>query len=571
MKKYLSYLLIAATGIGCQSGADNASADGNATELFYNGNIITMAGDAPETAEALVTQDGKIAFVGTLQEAKKAFGNAAQTDLGGKTLLPGFIDPHSHFGMVSNAMGQVDLNPQPVGSVNAIAQLKERLLAYKAENKIADGEWIFGWGYDDGQLTEKRHPTKAEIDAVLPNNPVFIIHTSGHMGVANTLALQQLKITAATPDPDGGHIDRMAGGKEPNGLLQETAMYPMMGTMMEVLSTKKGDFFDKTQEYYAQHGITTAQDGMTDRHTLQFFQAQANAGKLKIDLVALGGFSDLEANLKDSSLNWKQYHNHFKTQGTKIISDGSPQGKTAYFTKPFLTPVPGCHADCRGLPSLSQEALNKLFVTAYQANNQLFIHSNGDASMDMVIQAHEKACTELGQPLDKERRTVVIHSQFVRPDQLQKYVQYKIEPSFFTNHAYFWGDEHVKNLGAERAGFLSPIATADRLKLHYTNHSDATVTPISPMFTVWTAVNRTSRTGAVIGAAEKATPYQALKAITRNAAYQYFEDGSKGTLEKGKLADLVILDKNPLTTPPADIRYIQVVQTIKEGKTIYKQ
>lgn len=569
MKKYLSYLLIAAAATGCQT--DPKSAGANDTQLFHNGSIITMVGETPQMAEAIVTEGGKIAFVGTLAEAQKAFGNAAQIDLQGKTMLPGFIDPHSHFGMVSQSMGQVDLNAPPVGSVTTIAQILDKLQAYKKDNQVADGEWIFGWGYDDGQLAEKRHPTKAEIDAVLPNNPVFIIHTSSHMGVANSPALAQLKVTAETPDPDGGHIDRVAGSKEPNGLLQETAMYPAMGAMMEVLSARKADFFDKTQDYYAQHGVTTAQDGVTDRATLQFFRSQADAGKLKIDLVALPAFNELEANLQDSGLNWKTYKNHFKAQGTKIIADGSPQGKTAYFTKPFLTPVPGCQADCRGLPSLSQEELNKLFVTAYRAGNQLFVHSNGDASMDMVIQAHEKACAQTGQPLDQERRTVVIHSQFVRPDQLQKYVQYKMEPSFFTNHAYFWGDEHVKNLGAERAGFLSPIATADRMGLHYTNHSDATVTPISPIFTVWTAVNRTTRTGTTIGAAERATPYQALKAITRNAAYQYFEEDSKGTLEKGKLADMVILDKNPLTTPPADLKNIQVVQTIKEGKTIYKQ
>src|SRR5690606_992124 len=174
-----------------------------------------------------------------------------------------------------------------------------------------------------------------------------------------------------------------------------------------------------------------------------------------------------------------------------------------------LTPVPGCDHDCRGLPSLSQEALNELFLTAYDNEVQLFIHCNGDASIDMIIAAHENACKELEQPMDKDRRTIAIHSQFVRPDQLEKFVSYKIEPSFFTNHAYFWGDAHVENLGKERADVLSPIATADRMGLKYTNHSDATVTPIDPIFTIWSAVNRVSRSGAVIGENERATPYQA--------------------------------------------------------------
>lgn len=207
---------------------------------------------------------------------------------------------------------------------------------------------------------------------------------------------------------------------------------------------------------------------------------------------------------------------------------------------------------------------------AYDNENQLFIHSNGDASIDMLIEAHEHACKELDQALDKDRRTIVIHSQFVRPDQLQLYKEYNIEPSFFTNHAYFWGDVHVENLGEKRAFFLSPIASAEKIGLKYTNHSDDTVTPINPLFTIWSAVNRVSRTGKVIGETERATPYQALKAITSHAAYEFFEEDSKGSINEGKLADFVILDKNPLKVDPMEIRDIEVAETIKEGKTIFK-
>lgn len=369
-------------------------------------------------------------------------------------------------------------------------------------------------------------------------------HTSGHMGVANLMALETMNISAETPDPDGGTIERFPNSKEPTGLVQETAMYPFVGNMLMILEKKQGEFFDTTQDYYASNGITTAQDGMTDRNAIRFFQSQADAGKLKIDLIALGGFAELETNLNDSLIDWKTYRNRFKVQGTKIIADGSPQGKTAFFTEPFLTPVPGCEGDCRGLPSISQESLNDLFVSAYSADNQLFIHGNGDASIAMIFGAHENACEELNQPLDKDRRTIIIHSQFVRPDQLETYKKYNMEPSFFTNHAYFWGDVHVENLGKDRAGFLSPMVSALRIGLKPT--SDATVTPIDPLFTVWTAVNRVSRSGATIGESEKATPYQALQTITISAAYEFFEEDSKGSLEEGKLADFVILEKKPI-------------------------
>jgi len=571
MKNILIPFVILVLAFSCKEKEQKPTATSEApAQLYYNGDILSMESNIPQYEEAVVELNGKIVFVGSQKYAETHFPNATMIDLQGKFMAPGFIDPHSHFGMVSNSMGQVDLNSPPVGEVASIDDIMIKMKNYKSENNIPDGEWIFGWGYDESQLKEQRHPNKREIDAVLPNNPVYLEHTSGHMGVGNSMALEKMNVTSKTPNPDGGTIEHFPNTKEPTGLLQETAMYPFVGNMMKILEKKQGDFFDTTQEYYASNGITTAQDGMTDRNTIKFFQSQADAGNFKIDLMALGGYTELEINLNDSLIDWKTYNNGFKVQGTKIIADGSPQGKTAYFTEPFLTPVPGCESDCRGLPSLSQETMNDLFILAYKNDNQLFIHGNGDASIDMIIAAHENACKELNQALNKDRRTIVIHSQFVRPDQLETYVKYNMQPSFFTNHAYFWGDVHVENLGEKRAFFLSPIASADRLGLKYTNHSDATVTPIDPLFTIWSAVNRVSRTGEVIGEDEKATPYQALKAITINAAYEFFEEDSKGSISLGKQADFVILDKNPLTVDPLKIKDIKVVETIKDGKSVYK-
>lgn len=547
---------------------DTVSDDSIAT-LYYNGDIITMEGDKPHMPEALVTQNGKIAYVGSLQSAQAKYANAAPIDLKNQTLLPAFIDPHSHFGMVSNTMGQVNLNPPPVGNVDSIDKMLQALKDYKKDNKIADGAWIYGWGYDESQLKEGRHPTKEELDKALPNNPVYIQHTSGHMGVANSMALADMGITADSKSPEGGNIARIKGTNEPNGLVQETAMYPFVRKMLEVLAPKQAQFFEQTQDYYAKNGVTTAQDGSTTRDAIQFFQSQADAGKLKIDLISLAGVSDLDTNLADPNFTWQTYQNGFKVQGTKIVADGSPQGKTAYFTQPYLTPVPDCDSDCRGLPSLSQDALNEMFAKAYANDNQLFIHNNGDAATDMLIQAHEYAVAKTGQAADKDRRTVPVHAQFARLDQLNAFKKYKMVPSFFTNHAYFWGDVHIKNLGTKRADALSPLATADKLGLTYTNHSDDTVTPVDPLFAVWSAVNRTSRSGQIIGRDERISPYQALKATTKNAAYVYFEEDRKGTLTAGKLADLVILDANPLTVAPNAIKDIEVVSTIKEGKTIY--
>lgn len=537
--------------------------------MFFNGNILTMQGEQPESVEAVVIRDGRILFAGEVKEAEATYGNAHKRDLEGKTLLPGFIDPHSHFGFVSNSMGQLNLNPPPMGEITSIEDIQKQLKEYKEKNQIADGEWIFAWGYDESQLKEKRHPDKKEIDEVLPNNPVYLQHASGHMGVANSLALKELKVDATTPNPEGGNIDRYPRSSEPNGLVQETAMYPFAGNMLMILKKHADEYFDKTQRLYAENGYTTVQDGMTDRPGLDFYRSQAEKGKLIVDLVALAGVSDLQENLSDTTIHWKKYINRFKVQGTKIVSDGSPQGKTAFFTQPYLTSVPGCTHNCCGLPSISQEMLDSLFLLAYQHDNQLFIHCNGDASIDMILTAHERACKALDKPLDADRRTIMVHSQFVRKDQLESYRKYHIEPSFFTNHAYFWGDAHVENLGTERAFFLSPIHTADEMGLKYTNHTDATVTPLDPLFVLWTATTRLSRNGQIIGEAERATTYQALKAITSHAAYELFEEQQKGSIEVGKLADFVILDRNPLEVKPEELKDLKILETIKEGVTIY--
>jgi predicted amidohydrolase YtcJ len=195
------------------------------------------------------------------------------------------------------------------------------------------------------------------------------------------------------------------------------------------------------------------------------------------------------------------------------------------------------------------------------------MHCNGDATADMFIE-NQKKYFELVEA--KEIRSVVIHAQFSRQDQLKKYKELNLIPSFFSNHSYYWGDVHRKNLGDERARYLSPMKDAHDIGLIFTNHTDYTVTSLDQMFLLWTAVNRLTRTGYVLGEEQGINPYQGLRAITYNAAYQYGEEKTKGSLEAGKLSDLVILDRNPLKVAPVDIKNIKVLSTIKNGVEIYK-
>jgi predicted amidohydrolase YtcJ len=328
------------------------------------------------------------------------------------------------------------------------------------------------------------------------------------------------------------------------------------------------DLIKRAVAHYAANGYTTASEALVMGEKMPVIEAAAKAGAFSIDVIALPAFTMAAELVGTGKIAWGEYRDGLKYAGLKMAVDGSPQGKTAYLTRPFLTPVPGCKTDCRGFPNLTQEQVNQLFLLTYKHGVQMFSHCNGDAAVDMMIAGHENAEKALATP-GKDRRTIIIHSQIMRPDQLDAYAKHGLLPSFFTNHVYYWGEVHHANLGPERAAFISPMASAFKRGIRATNHTDATVTPTDPMFLLWTAVNRVTREGRVLGEAERVTPYQGLQAITVNGAYEYFEEASKGTLEAGKRADLVILDRNPVKVAPMTIKDIRVVETIKDGKRVY--
>jgi predicted amidohydrolase YtcJ len=541
-----------------------------AVTVYSGGDILTMAGAEPAYAEALAVRDGKILAVGTRDEVAKAAGaSAAQVDLAGKTLLPGFIDGHSHLLNYADSLVQANLNPPPIGGVTKIADIIEALRKLKADLKAGPGDPLIGQGYDQDMLAERRHPTAADLDAAFPDNPVILVHASGHMLVANSLAFKAVKIDASTPDPEGGTILRKPGGREPLGLVQEMGMYPFQPILKGARKPEVDlDLVKRAVAHYAANGYTTASEALVLGEKMPVIEAAADAGAFSIDVIALPAFTMAAELVGTGKIRWGEYRKGLKYAGLKIAVDGSPQGKTAYLTRPFLTPVPGCKTDCRGFPNLTQDQVDQLVLLTYKNGVQMFSHCNGDAAVDMMIAGHENAEKVLATP-GKDRRTIIIHSQIMRADQLDAYAKHGLLPSFFTNHVYYWGDVHYANLGPERAEFISPMASAFKRGIRATNHTDATVTPTDPMFLLWTSVNRVTREGRVLGEAERISPYQGLQALTVNGAYEYFEESSKGTLEAGKRADFVVLDKNPLKVAPMTIKDIRVVETIKDGRRVY--
>jgi predicted amidohydrolase YtcJ len=538
--------------------------------VYFGGDIITMVGENPEYVEAVVVRDGEILFKGTSSEAMEIAGNGHQMiDLQGKTLMPGFIDPHSHF---INSLGmstQANCSPSPVGEADDVAGVVKALQNLKTEKNIPDGELIMGYGYDDTVMPEGKLLNRDDLDKAFPNNPVMVIHVSLHGAVLNSKAMEQYGISDKTETPPGGIIVRKPGTNEPYGLIMETAFLPIFSNLPKPSEEELMQQLKDGQLIYAEAGVTTAQEGASHLGDIEIIQKGADNKALFIDVVSYPFITEFDTIFKlYSTDDFGKYNNKFKLGGIKITIDGSPQGRTALFTTPYLTGGPSGEENWLGESTFSQEEVNQMLKNVYDKGLQSTFHANGDGAIDMCIKAHEFASN--GNPT-KERRTTIIHSQFVRPDQLDKYVEYKMIPSLYTEHTFFFADAHIKNRGMEQASFISPMKTAIAKGLKPTNHTDFNVAPIDQMMVVWSAVNRVSRNGEVIGADERVSPYQALQAITSNAAYQYFEEDKKGTIEIGKMADLVILSENPLKVDPMKIKDIQVLETIKEGIPIFKK
>ena len=569
MKKTLltSLILVATLLTSCKQNQEKDIA--NSSTIYSGGDIITMQGDVPQYAEALVEKNGEILFVGSLIDAKaKAGEESTYKDLKGKTLLPGFIDAHAHFSNFSSQAIGAQILPPPDAGANNIVALIDILKEWNTpENRALTG-WIFGAGFDDSVLEDKRFPTKHDLDKVSTEFPIMIIHISGHFAVVNTKGLELLGITADTKNPEGGII-RRENGNEPNGVLEELAAIPNYAKALTPSSSEVADtFFESGQNMALSYGYTTAQEGRAMLENHAFLASKAEEGKIKLDVVSFVDYMFVDT-LMNTKWNSKKYNNRYRIGGMKLTLDGSPQGRTAWRTQPYLLPPDGAKKGYLGYPAIPQDSvLESLYRQGFENDWQIQTHANGDAAMDQMIRTLTKVTNEFEK---KDRRNVLIHGQYVREDQLDSYKELDIIASLFPLHTFYWGDWHKEIIGEELGNNISPTRTALNKGLKLTIHTDAPVALPNLMRMVGITVERKSRSGKVIGEGEKLTPYEALKAITIWSAYQHFEEDKKGTLEEGKLADMVILDKNPLKVAEEEIKEIIVLETIKDGVSIYKK
>jgi hypothetical protein len=537
------------------------------TAVFVNADVVTMDEQQP-FAEAVAVRSGRILAVGEVGRVLAAAGRDARLfDLGGRALVPGFVDGHGQFTAVAGELDWVDLAPPPAGDVSCIedivAALRRRLKRLAAQHK-----YVLGVGYDDSMLAERRHPTREDLDRVSTDLPIWVVHASRHMAVGNSVALDQAGIAAATPDPDGGSFARRPGSREPTGLLREAAWAHVRLTLVPTIPEHHHpDLIRRTGEHYARLGITTAQDGATDVGGMRMLQTAADDGSLPIDVVAYPLYQ-LEDRLRAHAEPFRRERvGGVRVGGLKLVLDGSPQGKTAWLTEPYRVPPAGEPASYTGISLFSNDDAYRIVADCFARNVQLLVHANGDAAAEQMIEAVTRAERRHGRD---DRRPVMVHAQLAREDQLDRMQALGIVPSFCSSHCFYWGDWHVAStLGRERAYRMNPARSAHRRGLRFSLHNDAPVAPPNILFLIWCATTRISRSGEMIGPEQRLTAREALRAVTIDAAYQCFEDGQKGSLEVGKLADMAVLSANPLRVPAETIKDIEVFATLKEGVPIY--
>ena len=578
-----------------------------AADIIYSGGDIVTINDARPTAEAVAVADGKIIAVGKKPEVLKHKGNTTKmVDLQGKTLMPGFFDAHSHLLQVIIWSISADLYPPPMGTVDSMEKLKAALLEYKAEKKLKPGQWIVGLNYDDTLLSEKRHPTRDDLDQVSIEHPIFILHISGHLASANSKALEITGITAETEDPVGGRYVRRPGSKVPNGVMESNmAFLPVLAKVPTPSAEQAAKYvIDTLLNVYAANGTTTVQEAAgAFPPVMKVFRLAASKEKLPVDLIAYPKdiYKDMLANYEQD----KEYDNGLRLGGLKLIYDGSIQGYTGYLSQPYHVPPKmdqdlASHCDQTGTEGLlidineanypemddhdsvikdgdttfrgksyygSQEEADALVELALKNRWHLLAHTNGDAATDMLIESMRKGLKKY--PV-KDHRTTIIHAQMMREDQLDAAKELGLVPSFFPGHIYYWGDRHRDIfIGPERAARLNPMKSALDRGIPFTLHHDAAVTTANMLIVVQSAVHRVTSSGRPLGPEQEIPVMEALKAVTLNAAWQEGEEKLKGSIEVGKRADLVILSANPLKVDRTTIRDIEVMETIKEGKSIY--
>ena len=534
--------------------------------IFVGENIITMDDNS---ATAVAVLGDRISAVGSRDEIMAMQGDSTQVvELGDQALLPGFIDAHGHFGGVATYSALLDLSSPPVGVMENIDDIVAALRNWIEVNNVPPGELVYGVGYDDSLLAEQRHPNRDDLDRASTTHPIVIRHVSGHLSSANSLALANYNVSADTENPAGGIVRRRLGTNEPDGVMEETAMGLLPGTGALVDEEMGWRLRRQAADIYASFGITTIQESNVSTAYVNALKEQGLAEPFAVDIVTYIMANPLSDEALDQVSQDSEYTGGVKIGGVKFTLDGSPQGRTAWMSQPYNAGPPGVDADYVAYPSYEPEAYRQRIDRLLERGVPVLAHANGDEAIELMIDGIDDALE--GEEIP-DHRSVIIHAQLIRADQLDRVKELGIVPSYYAAHPFFWGDWHRLSFGDDRASFISPVkATIDR-DIPFTVHNDSPIVPPDIMRLVSITVNRLTRSGYVLGPDQRASVMEALYSVTQGAAYQYFEEDEKGSITVGKRADFVILESNPLTIDPLELEHVGIVETFARGKSVYKQ
>ena len=533
--------------------------------IFFGDNIITM--DNSKVTAVAVRGDRIVATGDQAEIIQLQDDSTRLVELGDRALLPGCIDAHGHFGAVATSSALLDLSSPPVGTVETIDDIVTAIQNWIENNDVPDGQLIYGFGYDDSLLAEQRHPNRDDLDRASTSHPIVIRHVSGHLNAANSMALAQSRITAESQSPQGGVIRRRSDSDEPIGVMEETAMGLLPGYGALISEEQGWQLRRDAAEIYSSYGITTIQDSNVSVAYVNALKARAREEAFPVDIVAyiMGNpLSDIELGQVSQDA---EYVGGVRIGGVKFILDGSPQGRTAWMSQPYNEGPPGVDADYVAYPSYDPEAYQARVDNLLERHVPVLAHANGDQAIERMIDGIADAVEGEAIP---DHRSVIIHAQLIRADQLDRVKELGIIPSYYSAHPFFWGDWHRLSFGDERAGFISPVRATINRDIPFTVHNDSPIVPPDMMRLVSITVNRQTRSGYILGPEQRATVMEALYAITLGAAYQYFEEDEKGSITSGKRADLVILETNPLAVDPAQLADVKIAETFARGVSVYR-
>jgi predicted amidohydrolase YtcJ len=543
----------------------------SADRIWSGGPILTMDDNAMR-AEAIAEAGGKIVAVGSKADVMKLKGPGTELiDLEGRTLVPGFIDAHGHMVIGGLQALSANLLAPPDGNITDIPGVLQTMRDWIAANKdaVAKTQLIIGFGYDQATLKEHRHPTREELDTVSTEYPIMLVHQSAHFGTFNSRALEAVGIDASTKDPAGGVIQRKPGSQEPNGVLEELAFAGAAFKLLPRIGPNGMEVFAREgARMWTRYGYTTAEEGKAIPDTAKLLRKLADEGSFDIDVVAyVDALTDRDYIVAQQS---RSYTNRFRIAGAKLTIDGALQGFTGWRDRPYYKPVGDFPAGYAGYPSATAEQVLDSARWAAENKIQLITHANGERASDLLIAAHSAAQGRF--PEAQALRPVLIHGQAQRVDQVDSYKRLGVIPSLFPMHTFYWGDWHLDHVfGPVDGANISPTGWVRERDMIFTTHHDAPVAFPDSMRVLDATVTREARgSGRILGPDQRVDVITALKAMTIWAAYQKFEEDTKGSLSVGKLADFAILSRDPTTGDPRTIDTIKVIETVKEGKTVFR-